>query len=80
MYGIQLPENIYRWFMAITAMATSQTLATTALLFSTLDARALQAHQDCVQDQEALRGMLRAAGLVAFVVEGALLPRCSQDV
>jgi predicted ABC-class ATPase len=49
----------------------------TSLLFSTLDARALQAHQDCVQDQEALRGMLRAAGLVAFVVEGALLPRCS---
>lgn len=41
-----------------------------------LDARALQSHVECVEDTEALRDSLPAMGLVAFVGNGAILPRC----
>ncbi len=34
-----------------------------------------RAHVDCVDNQEAIRGRLRDRGLVAFVADGAILPR-----
>jgi len=43
----------------------------------TLDLEALTRHADAVEDQVALRHALDAAGLVAFVAEGARLPRRS---
>jgi len=39
----------------------------------------VRGHVDSVEDQQALRGMLRGAGLCAFVLDGALLPRCAGD-
>jgi len=41
------------------------------------DAAALAAHVAAVEDQVALRAALREAGLVAFLAEGAVLPRRS---
>ena len=54
-------------------------LAAEALLWSSpeLDRAAFAAHVDSVEDQRALRSMLRNAGLVAFVANGAILPRAS---
>ncbi|ESS67324.1 putative mitochondrial RNA binding complex 1 subunit [Trypanosoma cruzi] len=40
-----------------------------------LDEEALYQHVTCVHDQEHLRGELRAAGCVAFVANGSVLPR-----
>ncbi|MCG6964088.1 MAG: ABC-ATPase domain-containing protein [Acidobacteria bacterium] len=42
-----------------------------------LDLPALERHCAAVEDQEALRGMLADAGLVAFVGDGSRLPRAS---
>jgi predicted ABC-class ATPase len=38
---------------------------------------ALTQHIESVEDQQALRGMVEAAGLVAFVRDGAILPRAA---
>ncbi len=46
-----------------------------ALLYRSLDAAALRRHVDVAEDQEHLRGQLREMGLVAFVADGAVLPR-----
>ncbi|CAM9329548.1 unnamed protein product [Choristocarpus tenellus] len=46
-----------------------------SLLFHSLDGAALRAHILSVEDQEALRGSLRKAGVVGFVANGAILPR-----
>ena len=48
-----------------------------ALCFPALDADALRAHLDTVEDAQALRAQLEDRGLVAFVAEGAVLPRRS---
>jgi predicted ABC-class ATPase len=48
-----------------------------ALVFESLDERAVRCHADVVEDQHWLRGQLAARGLVAFVGDGALLPRRS---
>ncbi|MBW2455253.1 MAG: ATPase, partial [Deltaproteobacteria bacterium] len=45
--------------------------------FASLDPLALRRHAECVEDAAALRQQITAAGLVAFVAEGALLPRRS---
>eukprot|EP01105_Mastigella_eilhardi_P011546 TRINITY_DN2658_c0_g1_i2.p1 TRINITY_DN2658_c0_g1~~TRINITY_DN2658_c0_g1_i2.p1 ORF type:complete len:584 (+),score=147.69 TRINITY_DN2658_c0_g1_i2:42-1754(+) len=46
-----------------------------SLLFVDRWGAAMLHHVDCYEDQECLRGQLRAAGLVAFVRDGAVLPR-----
>lgn len=45
------------------------------MYFDSQDARALRRHVDCVEDTEALRNALPGLGLVAFVGNGAILPR-----
>ncbi|HSJ06794.1 MAG TPA: ABC-ATPase domain-containing protein, partial [Longimicrobiales bacterium] len=49
----------------------------TGLCMPALDARALAAHVEIVEDARALRQQLRDHGLVAFVANGARLPRLS---
>lgn len=46
-----------------------------ALLYRSLDAERVAQAVHLAEDQEALRGMLREEGLVAFVADGAVLPR-----
>jgi predicted ABC-class ATPase len=48
-----------------------------ALFYANLDGQRVQQHVDSVEDQDALRQWLDEAGLVAFVVDQALLPRAS---
>ncbi|HEY9887281.1 MAG TPA: ABC-ATPase domain-containing protein, partial [Candidatus Obscuribacterales bacterium] len=48
-----------------------------ALCYAQLDANALQAHCICAENADWLWGQLRDRGLVAFVAEGARLPRRS---
>ncbi|MBI3079695.1 MAG: ABC-ATPase domain-containing protein [Deltaproteobacteria bacterium] len=48
-----------------------------ALFFANLPAAEVEAFVDCVEDQEALRAALGERGLVAFVGDGAILPRRS---
>ncbi len=52
-------------------------IARNALVASSLDAAALERHVRTVEDQTFLRGSLRTQGLVAFVGDGAVLPRRS---
>jgi predicted ABC-class ATPase len=47
------------------------------LLMESLDAAALRRHVETVEDARALRAALAAHGLVAFVADGARLPRAS---
>ena len=54
-------------------------LAQTALLHANLDAEALREHVTLHRDQEALRDQLAERGLVAFVGDGAILPRRAGD-
>lgn len=46
-----------------------------SLIYKNINGPAAQEHVDLVQDQEFLRGMLLERGLVAFVGNGAILPR-----
>ena len=48
-----------------------------ALYWRTADQGALRRHVEVCEDQDALREMLEELGLVAFVAEGAVLPRRS---
>lgn len=48
-----------------------------ALRFDALDADALRRHVETVEDARILRAQLREHGLVAFVADGAILPRRS---
>ena len=48
-----------------------------AIARSALDAEGLRRHVECVVDQCALREALASRGLVAFLAEGAILPRAS---
>jgi predicted ABC-class ATPase len=52
-------------------------LAHAALLAESLPADTALAFVDCVDDQEYVRGQLDGLGLVAFVGDGAVLPRAS---
>jgi predicted ABC-class ATPase len=52
-------------------------IARESLLFSSLEAARVEEHIRTVEDQEALRGRLSETGLVAFVGNGAVLPRRS---
>lgn len=48
-----------------------------ALAFEHMDEQALRGHVESVEDQAALRGQLAGRGLVAFIGDGACLPRRS---
>ena len=48
-----------------------------SVVAETMDRQALQEHVEVIEDADALRRQLPAAGLVAFVVDGAILPRHS---
>ena len=48
-----------------------------ALFAENLDIDAMTAHVEVVEDQQAMRDRLRDRGLVAFVGDGAVLPRAS---
>ena len=54
-------------------------VAEASLLHRNLDRRALREHVTLLCDQEHLRGLLPGRGLVAFVGDGAILPRRSGD-
>ncbi|RKO90908.1 hypothetical protein BDK51DRAFT_52029 [Blyttiomyces helicus] len=45
------------------------------MVYSALDANHLRLFIECLEDQESLRGQLDDAGLIAFVPNGAILPR-----
>jgi predicted ABC-class ATPase len=47
------------------------------LFYKSLDGAALQRHSDTVEDAEALRNQLPERGLIAFIADGAILPRRS---
>ena len=48
-----------------------------SLLFQNVDGKAVTRHVLTAEDADSLRGMLDEAGLVAFVVDGSILPRKS---
>jgi predicted ABC-class ATPase len=48
-----------------------------ALVHAALDAEAFRRHVETVEDADAMRGQLKERNLVAFVADGALLPRRS---
>ncbi len=50
-------------------------VAQASMLFSSLDRDAVRRHVEVAEDAEALRGQLEGRGLVAFVADGAILPR-----
>lgn len=52
-------------------------LVDAALFYQALDPQAAAAHVEAAEDQEWLRGRLQDMGLVAFVADGAVLPRAS---
>ncbi|ATG50122.1 ATPase [Brachybacterium vulturis] len=54
-------------------------IAEAALVHASLDAAELRAHVALHRDQEALREQLAGRGLVAFIGDGAILPRRSGD-
>ena len=54
-------------------------VAEASLLHRNLDRRVLREHVTLLRDQEHLRGLLPGRGLVAFVGDGAILPRRSGD-
>jgi predicted ABC-class ATPase len=48
-----------------------------SLYYENLDREALSRHIECAEDADVLRGRLEELGLVAFVADGAILPRAS---
>jgi predicted ABC-class ATPase len=48
-----------------------------SLLYRNTDSEELRHHVDVAEDQDAMRGLLAERGLVAFVADGAVLPRRS---
>ncbi|KAL4100387.1 hypothetical protein PRIC1_008181 [Phytophthora ramorum] len=56
---------------------TLPTLVERSLLLKSLDVAHVWEHLHSVEDQETLRGMMKGAGLVGFVRDGAVLPRQS---
>lgn len=49
------------------------------LHYCTQDTESVMRHVCCVEDSVALRAALEPMGLVAFVANGAILPRCVHD-
>jgi predicted ABC-class ATPase len=68
-------RRVLGWEAARLLCDDLRTLARAALRARALPANAAADFVGCVEDQEHLRGQLRARGLVAFVAEGSVLPR-----
>ena len=56
---------------------TLPSLVHASLYHAACDSKALKAHLDAVEDQRAARALLRGHNLIAFVADGAILPRKS---
>ena len=52
-------------------------IAERSLKWTSVDRERARAFVDCIDNQESIRGQLDALGLVAFIADGALLPRSS---
>lgn len=52
-------------------------IVTSSLYYENLDREALNRHIECAEDADTLRAKLDELGLVAFVADGAILPRAS---
>lgn len=52
-------------------------IAERSLKWTSVDQERARAFVDCVDNQESIRGQLDALGLVAFIADGAILPRSS---
>jgi predicted ABC-class ATPase len=52
-------------------------LVAQTLIYTALDAAALERHSDTAEDAEVLRQQLALRGLIAFIADGAILPRRS---
>ncbi|MFT6915947.1 MAG: putative ABC-class ATPase [Motiliproteus sp.] len=78
--GLALPAS-GRWIRAREALGMLfeeiPLLVQQSLRYSNMDPTALQRHLDCARDQSFLRDFLKQARLVAFVGDGAFLPRRS---
>lgn len=76
--AVGLPANGRRIRGREAAQILTETLpqvAEQALRFQNLNEQALREHVTLLRDQEDLRTQLKAAGLIAFVGDGAVLPR-----
>lgn len=77
-FNINLPARgrsiCGEWAFTI-LVETLPRLVKSALMLRSLDAGHLWNHLNSVEDQEALRCMLKDAGLVGFIRDGAILPR-----
>jgi predicted ABC-class ATPase len=79
-FTVSLPARGRRILGRVASTILTQTLpevVTDAVTADRLDTAALRRQCDVVEDQVALRDQLAGAGLVAFVGEGAVLPRRS---
>jgi predicted ABC-class ATPase len=78
-FRIGLPARGRRILGGVAADLVADTVGAVeeALYFDALDAAALSAHVETVEDAVALRSQLVETGLVAFVADGARLPRRS---
>ncbi|MDO4632108.1 MAG: ABC-ATPase domain-containing protein [Corynebacterium sp.] len=79
---VQLPaggRRIHGYAAARTLTEELPDAVEDALLYENLDAEALVAHVRLLRDQEAVRAELAERNLVAFVGNGAILPRQSGD-
>ncbi|MHB1390286.1 MAG: ABC-ATPase domain-containing protein [Thermoleophilia bacterium] len=79
-FAVGLPASGRRCLgLAAEAMLLDEVprLVDAALFYAVLDPLAAAAHVEAAEDQEWLRGRLPDMGLVAFVADGAVLPRAS---
>lgn len=70
-------RSIMGYFAAQIFTEQIPALVSNALTYAAHDSVKLRAHIDCVEDQHHLRKSIAEAGLVAFVPNGAVLPRAS---
>ena len=77
-FFVSLPTSGRRILGGAAARLLTETLpdvATSALRYSNLDEPQVRRHVECAEDADALRAGLDDPGIVAFVADGAVLPR-----
>ena len=73
-----LPSHNKNILLRISSVNNSHILSPLKTIpYSSQNQASLRSHIECVEDQEYLRSQLSAANLVAFVCDGAVLPRRS---